>query len=80
MSASGFDDTDEDMKLRWRGSRTLEIDYQNAEIHGFDNFQYIHERGKYHVVELRLIPPAGKTGLPEEYFGDPFAAEPLPGQ
>lgn len=77
-SLTGFDDIDKDLKLRWRGSRILEIHYQNAEVFGFDNSQYIQGQGKPRTVELRLIPPKGRTALPKEYFEDPSAAERLP--
>jgi len=53
------------LKLEWRGSRLLEIHYEEARIHHFQNIWENREVSNFqYVVELRLAPSSADVGLP----------------
>ena len=53
------------LKLNWRDSRLLEIHYEEARIHHFQNMWYHREVSNFqYVVELRLAPSSADVSLP----------------
>lgn len=53
------------LKLNWRDSRLLEIQYEEARIYHFQNMWQHREVSNFqHVVELRLAPTRGDVALP----------------
>lgn len=54
-------------RLAWEQSRLLELYYTQAYIIGFKNYwQSPDVDNLKYVVEIRLMPPAGKTAIPRE--------------
>jgi hypothetical protein len=53
------------LKLNWRDSRLLELEYEEARIHHFQNIWQHREVSNFqYVVELRLAPASADVGLP----------------
>jgi hypothetical protein len=53
------------LKLNWRDSRLLELHYEEARIHHFQNMWQHREVSNFqYVVELRLAPTSADVGLP----------------
>ena len=54
-----------DLKVSWKDSRLLQIQFEEARIHSFRNFWYHRAVQNFHnVVELRLVPTDPDRALP----------------
>lgn len=70
LTADNMSDLD-DLELRWRGERMLEVHYDSATISGFKNLARVgNGREERFVVELRLVPPEDGFGIPEAFLSN----------